>query len=160
MFLLQIMQGRGRRNQPESRPDFPWFSFPNVVAPKVLVQWIEKLAWLKERKVHIPAKINWNWLEEVGLSEAIEPFLTKSFDGVQGQFICMDWRRLFTSKNQCTKNFVWNVWPWYTFARKRASTIGNHYLLLGRGKKRFVLGGLCHEDGAVSFVQGSHRIVH
>lgn len=95
MFLLQIMQGRGRRNQPESRPDFPWFSFPNVVAPKVLVQWIEKLAWLKERKVHIPAEINWSCTEEVSQSKALEPFLTKSFDRVQGQFICMTWGRLF-----------------------------------------------------------------
>ncbi|CAH1423750.1 unnamed protein product [Lactuca virosa] len=89
------MQGRGRRNQPGSRPDFLWFSFLIVVAPEVLIQWIEKLSWLKERKVHIPAEINWSWMEEVGLSEALEPFLTKSFDGVQGRFICMAWRHLF-----------------------------------------------------------------
>ncbi|CAH1428868.1 unnamed protein product [Lactuca virosa] len=89
------MQGRGRINQPGSHPDLPWYTFPNVVAPKVMIQWNEKLAWLKERKVHMPAEINWNWMEEVGLSEAIEPFLTKSFDGVQGWFIFMAWRRLF-----------------------------------------------------------------
>lgn len=60
-----------------------------------MVQCNEKLAWLKERKVHIPAEINWSLMEEVGLSEALEPFLTKSFDGVQGRFVYLAWKRLF-----------------------------------------------------------------
>lgn len=96
MFLVQIIQGRGRRNQPQGvLPDFPWYSFPNVVAPEIMVQWNEKLAYFKERKVYIPVKINWHWMEEVCLSEALEPYLTKSFGGVQGRVVCMDWRRLF-----------------------------------------------------------------
>lgn len=96
MFLVQIIQGRGRRNQPQGvLPDFPWYSFPNVVAPEIMVQWNEKLAYFKERKVYIPVKINWHWMEEVCLSEALEPYLTKSFDGVQSRFVCMAWRRLF-----------------------------------------------------------------
>lgn len=89
------MQSRGHRNQPGGHPDFPWYTFPNVVAPEVMIQWNKKLSWLKERRVHVSANISWTWMDEVGLSEAIEPFLTNDFDGVQGCFVCMGWRRLF-----------------------------------------------------------------
>lgn len=67
MFLLQIMLGRGHKNQCGGRPDFPWYTFPNVVAPEVKIQWNKKLAWLKEWRPHVPVEISWTWMDEVGL---------------------------------------------------------------------------------------------
>lgn len=34
-------------------------------------------------------------MEEVGLSDTHEPYLTKDLDVAQGQFLCIGWRRLF-----------------------------------------------------------------
>lgn len=64
-------EGNRPKELSPSRPNFPWYSFPNVVTPEVMVQWNDKLAWLRERIVHIPAEINWDWMEEVGLSDAL-----------------------------------------------------------------------------------------
>ncbi|CAH1440106.1 unnamed protein product [Lactuca virosa] len=80
------MASRPRRNQPGSRPDFPWYTFPRNVGPKVYTRWNAKLDWLKQRKVHVPAVVDWQWMSETGLMEAIEPYLDKSFNGVHGQF--------------------------------------------------------------------------
>ncbi|CAI9303003.1 unnamed protein product [Lactuca saligna] len=89
------MSSYGRINQPGGHPDFPWNNFPRVLATKVLAQWNGRLALLKERRVHVSTEINWNWIEEVGLLEAIEPYLIQSYDGIQGWFVCTTWRTLF-----------------------------------------------------------------
>lgn len=39
LFYFAIMASRTRKNQPGNRPDFPWYSFPRIVGPEVLVQW-------------------------------------------------------------------------------------------------------------------------
>lgn len=36
----------------------------------------------KGARVHVSAEINWNWIEEVSLLEAIEPYLVQSYDGI------------------------------------------------------------------------------
>lgn len=100
------MANRGRRTQLGGRPDFPWYTFPRVLGTKVLAQWNGKLAQMKERRVHVPDEISWTWMEEVGLSKAIEPFLVQSFDGVQGMFVCMAWRRLFHIHEPVYKELV------------------------------------------------------
>lgn len=78
---------RGRRNQPGGRPEFPWYTFPRVVGPKVLAQWNGKLSWMKERKVHVPAEVNWAWKDQVSLLEAIELFWFNPLMGFKGGFL-------------------------------------------------------------------------
>lgn len=62
--------------------------------------------WMKQRKVHVPAVVNWHWIEQIGLLEGLEPFLDKSFAGVHGPFICMGWRRLFQIQEVVYKELV------------------------------------------------------
>ncbi|CAH1423566.1 unnamed protein product [Lactuca virosa] len=100
------MASRARRNQPGSRPDFPWYSFPRNVGSEIYTRWNAKLDWLKQRKVHVPALVDWYWMSETGLMEAIEPYLEKVFNGIHGQFMCLGWRRLSKFKRSSTKNWL------------------------------------------------------
>ncbi|CAH1453619.1 unnamed protein product [Lactuca virosa] len=86
------MANHGRRNQPEGHPDFPWYTFSRVVSPKVLAQWNGKLSWMKERKVHVPAEVNW--------------------------FVCMAWRRFFHIQDVVYKELVVEFLATVTFRRQ------------------------------------------
>ena len=85
------MTSRIRRSQPATR-DFPWYSFPRDVAPETRGLWTAKLDLLKKRKVHVPVEVDRHWIGNSGLMEAMEPYLDKVFNGVQGQFMCLGWR--------------------------------------------------------------------
>ncbi|CAH1422734.1 unnamed protein product [Lactuca virosa] len=102
---------------PGGHPDFLWYSFSRVVGPEFLAQWNGKLAWMRERRVHVSAEVNWTWMEEVGLLEAIESFIVQSFDSVQGRFVCMAWRRLFHIQELVYKEFVVEFLAAVTFRR-------------------------------------------
>lgn len=44
---------------------------------------------MKQRKVHVPAVVDWHWMGQTGLMEGIEPYLEKAFNSIHGQFVCM-----------------------------------------------------------------------
>ncbi|CAH1450007.1 unnamed protein product [Lactuca virosa] len=112
------MSSRSRRTQPGARPNFPWYTFPNVVTPGLMAQWNGRLAWLRERRVHVPQEINWTWMVEVGLSKAIKPFLVQSFDGTQGQFVCTAWKILFHIQEPVYKELVVEFLATVAFRKK------------------------------------------
>lgn len=66
-----------------------------MVSKRTLVEWKKKLETLKTKEFYLANEVNWAWLEEVGLVEAMKPYLTNVFvnDGVR--ITCSAWRRLF-----------------------------------------------------------------
>ncbi|CAI9303858.1 unnamed protein product [Lactuca saligna] len=89
------MASRARRQQPRSRLDFMWYSFPRNVGPEIYARWNAKLDWMKQRKVHVLAVVDWHWMGQTGLTEGIEPYVEKAFNTFHGKFVCMEWRQLF-----------------------------------------------------------------
>lgn len=75
------MASRSRRNQPGQRNDFLWYTFPRVVGPEVLAQWNAKLGWMKHRKGHVPAVVDWQWIDQTGLLEGISCIWLKTLLG-------------------------------------------------------------------------------
>lgn len=55
----------------------------------------KRLKTLKKKEFYIPNELNWTWIEQVGLADSLNPYLTKVFmqDGVQ--ITCDGWKRLF-----------------------------------------------------------------
>lgn len=130
------MASRSRKNQPGGRPNFPWYTFPHMVSFGVLSQWNGRLEWMKQRNVHVPVVVNWGWIEQVGLLEGIEPIFGKSFDGLQGRFMCIAWRRLFQIQEIIYKELVIEFLATISFRRKiGALKDGNLNSCLG-GEKR------------------------
>ncbi|CAH1427560.1 unnamed protein product [Lactuca virosa] len=89
------MASRSRRNQPGTCPEFPWYSFLRDVAPAVRARWTAKLELLRKRRVHVPAVVDWYWIGQSGLMDAVESYFDKLFNGVDGKFMCLGWRRIF-----------------------------------------------------------------
>ncbi|CAH1441649.1 unnamed protein product [Lactuca virosa] len=111
------MTSRSRRSQPVTC-DFPWYSFPRNVPPETHACWTVKLDLLKKRKVHVPAEVDWHWIGNSGLMEAIEPYLDKVFNGVHGQFMCLGWRRIFEIQEVVYKELVYEFLATVSFAKK------------------------------------------
>ncbi|CAH1451257.1 unnamed protein product [Lactuca virosa] len=109
---------RARRQQPVSRPDFPWYSFPRTVRPEIYARWNVKLDWMKQRKVHVPAVVDWHWIGQTRLMEGLEPYLDKAFNSIHGQFVCMGWRRLFEIQEVVYKELVVEFLATVSFTRK------------------------------------------
>ncbi|CAH1417605.1 unnamed protein product [Lactuca virosa] len=112
------MASRSRCNQPGSRLDFPWYTFPRNVGPEVYTRWNAKLDWVKNRNVHVPAVVDCQWMSETGLMEAIEPYIDKSFNGVHGQFLCLGWRQIFQIQEIVYKELLIEFLAMVSFARK------------------------------------------
>ncbi|CAH1439863.1 unnamed protein product [Lactuca virosa] len=112
------MDSRSRRNQPGSRPDFPWYNFPRNVNTEIYTKWNAKLDWVKQRMVHVPAFVVWYWMGSTGLMEAMEPFLDKVFESIHGPFVCMGWRRIFQIQETVYKELVMEFLSTVSFARK------------------------------------------
>ncbi|CAH1450032.1 unnamed protein product [Lactuca virosa] len=110
------MASRSRRNQPGQRNDYPWYTFLWVVGPEVL--WNAKLEWMKQRKIHVLAVFNWQWSEQTGLLEGIEPYFVRNFAGVHGQFKSMGWRQLFQIQEIVYKELVIEFLGTISFRRK------------------------------------------
>lgn len=80
------MRGGGRGQQvPRDQGDFPWYNFPQFVSQRTLTKWRSKLEKLKKKELYIANELYWVWLEQVGLVEAMNPYLIKVFmnDGVK-----------------------------------------------------------------------------
>ncbi|CAH1433904.1 unnamed protein product [Lactuca virosa] len=112
------MANRSRRNQAGSHSEFPWYTFPRNVGPKIYAKWNAKLDSLKQRKVHVPAVVNWQWFSETGLLEALDPYLHKMFESIHGPFVCMGWRRIFQIQETVYKELVVEFLSTVSFARK------------------------------------------
>ena len=102
------MASRSRRNQARSRN----------VGPEIYAKWNAKLDSLKQRKVHVLALVNWEWLSETGLLEAMDPFLDKMFESIHGPFVCMGWRQIFQIQETVYKELVVEFLCTVSFARK------------------------------------------
>ncbi|XP_052619683.1 uncharacterized protein LOC128126028 [Lactuca sativa] len=83
------------QNAPRNQGDFPWFNFPQIGSKSTLVRWRKKLETLKKKDFYLPNESNWTWLEQVGLVEAMDPYLTQVFINYEVQITCDVWRRLF-----------------------------------------------------------------
>ena len=70
-----ILGQRSRGNQGE----FPWFNFPQIGSKPTLVRWKKKLATLNGKDIYVPNELNWEWMGQVGLTEVLNPYLTKVF---------------------------------------------------------------------------------
>lgn len=90
-FLVSDFIGMGPRKQLAPRRahqgymDFPWYDFPELVGPSVLLEWKNKFRWLRTKYIDIPSILYWNWIQYVGLLKHVEQYLTKFFvqDGVR-----------------------------------------------------------------------------
>lgn len=69
----------GSRRQNDATRDFRWYNFPEVVAPSVYMEKRNKLAWLRTKDIDIPPVLNWDWIQLVGLTNQLDPYLTKLF---------------------------------------------------------------------------------
>ncbi|CAI9301611.1 unnamed protein product [Lactuca saligna] len=87
--------------------------------------------------------VYWGWIEQVGLLEGIKPILVKSFDGVQGRFMCMAWKRLFQIQEIIYKELVIEFLATVSFRRKIGS--------LENGNLTFCLGGERRDQSLVEF---------
>lgn len=112
------MANRLRRNQPTGHPMFSWYSFPRDVALEVHTRWNAKLELVKKRKVDVPAFVDWHWMGQTRLMEAIEPHLNNVFKGVHGQFTCLGWRWIFEIQEVVYKELVHEFLATISFARK------------------------------------------
>lgn len=61
---------------------------------------------MKQRKVHVPAVVDWHWMGQTGLMEGIEPYLDKAYNSILGSFVCMGWTRLFEIQEVVYKELV------------------------------------------------------
>lgn len=93
--------------------------------------------------MHILAKINWDWMEEVGFLDALEPYLTKAFFGVQGQFIYIGWIRLFRIQEPVYMKLCMDFLATVQYRKKK----GTH----DRKNITFCLGGKRRELSLVDF---------
>lgn len=50
---------------------------------------------LKKREFYIANEVNWEWLEQVGLVEAMNPYVTKIFMNEGVRITCIGQKRLF-----------------------------------------------------------------
>lgn len=73
---------------------------------------------MKQRKVRVPALMDWHWIGKIRLIEAIEPYLDKVFNNTHGQFVFMGWRRLFEIQEAVYKELVIEFLAMVSFARK------------------------------------------
>lgn len=78
------LASRSRRNQPGTRPEFPWYSFPRDVAPAIHSRWTVELEMMKKRRVHVPMFVDWHWIGQTGLMDDMDPYPEKLFNGVHG----------------------------------------------------------------------------
>lgn len=86
--------GRGEKI-PKDQGDFPWYNFPQVVSQRTLAEWRRRLEKLKKNEFYIANEVSWSWLEQVGLVEAMKPYLTNVFINKGVKVTCTAWRRLF-----------------------------------------------------------------
>lgn len=77
---------------PSEQREFPWYNFPEVISLGVLAEWWNKLEKLKTREFYIANKVNWEWLEQVSLVDAMNPYLTKIFMGNGVRITCTGFR--------------------------------------------------------------------
>lgn len=98
LFICTEKTMRKRKRGPEAprdQGDFPWYNFPEVVSQRVLTEWRNKLEKMKRKEFYITNEVNWVWLEQVGLVEAMNLYLTKIFMNEGVRITCTGWRRLF-----------------------------------------------------------------
>lgn len=143
------MAGHARRQQPGGYPDFPWYSFPRNVGPEIYTRLNGKLDWMKQRKVHVHAVVDWHWIGQSGLMEGIEPYLDKAFNIIHGLFVCMGWRRLFEIQEVVYKELVIEFMATISFTRKDGIFVEDNL--------SFCLGGERHtlslvEDTNLSYI--------
>lgn len=105
LFICAEKMKRGQRSQqdPWEQGEFAWYNFPEVVSPRVLAEWRNKLEKLKVREFYIADEVNWEWLEQFGLVNVMNPYSTKIFIGDEVWITCTGWRRLFQLKEQVYK---------------------------------------------------------
>ncbi|CAI9282079.1 unnamed protein product [Lactuca saligna] len=77
-----------------------------------------KLEIMKKRRVHVPAFIDWHWIGQKGLMDAMDPYLDKLFNGFHGQFMCLGWRRISEIQEVVSKELVYEFLTKVYFARK------------------------------------------
>lgn len=83
------------QNAPRNQGGFLWFNFPQVGSKASLVRWRKNLETLKKKDFYLPNELSWSWLDQVGLVEAMNPYLTKVFVNKGVRITCDRWRRLF-----------------------------------------------------------------
>ena len=62
--------------------------------------------------------VDWQWMSETRLMEAIERYLDKSINGVHGKFLCLGWRRIFQIQEIVYKELLIELLAMVSFARK------------------------------------------
>nr|KAJ0186648.1 hypothetical protein LSAT_V11C900477030 [Lactuca sativa] len=65
------------QHAPKEQSGFPWYNFSEVVPPGVLSEWQKKLEKLKTGDFYIANAVSWEWLQQVGLVDAMNSYLTK-----------------------------------------------------------------------------------
>ncbi|CAH1418795.1 unnamed protein product [Lactuca virosa] len=125
---------------------------------------------MKQRKVQVPAVVDWNWIEQTGLLEGLEPFLEKSFAGVHGPFICMGWRRLFQIQEVVYKELVVENLAIVSFRRKIGALEKKNITFCLKGERRelnltdlalrteIYLSSEVHTDYYMEFITGSIKL--
>lgn len=88
---------RGNKGQqiPRDQGDLPWFNFPQVVSKRTMVEWNKKLETLQMKEFYLANEMSFSWLEEVGLVDVMNPYLTKIFVDDRVGETSSAWRRLF-----------------------------------------------------------------
>lgn len=66
-------------------------------------EWRNILAKLQAQYIHVSNEVEWDWLQEVVLVEALNPYLTRILVGDGVRITCKTWRRLFILKESVYK---------------------------------------------------------
>ncbi|CAH1447366.1 unnamed protein product [Lactuca virosa] len=91
---------------------------------------------MKQRKVHVPAVVDWHWIGQTGLMEGIEPYLDKAFNSIHGKVVCMGWRRLFEIQEVEYKELVIEFLAMISFARKHGIFAKDNLSFCPGGERR------------------------
>ncbi|CAI9277084.1 unnamed protein product [Lactuca saligna] len=91
---------------------------------------------MKQRRVHVPAVLDWHSMGQTRLMEGIEPYLDKAFNSIHGLFVCMGWRRFFEIQKVVYKKLVIELLATVSFARNEGIVVEDNlsFALVEKGK--------------------------
>ncbi|XP_023750532.1 uncharacterized protein LOC111898875 [Lactuca sativa] len=69
----KIMSRRGQSSRGGGQGDIPWLTFPKITSKSSQARMKNRLEVLKQKEIHLPNAINWDWLGKTRLEEELTP---------------------------------------------------------------------------------------
>ena len=98
-----------------SQSDIPWLLFQQLTSKSSQARAKNRLEALKQKEIHLPNAVDWDWLGNVGLEEELTPYLVKECSLGYTTITCDGWLQLFKIQEPVYAELCWEFFATISF---------------------------------------------